>query len=163
MARVLTCCIMFFAACLPVLAQGDVAANAQLPDSNVVHWIITLGGTLWAALLASRAFNRPAILDRRRSNCAYVYDQSQPISVGQFDLRNLRLRIFPAARSVASGCSRNIRLGPTSRDHPQGSSPGDQRSIRVLPGHRWCYGCHIPLAGCLNSFYRFDKWSLCRG
>ena len=61
MARVLTCCIMFFAACLPVLAQGDVAANAQLPDSNVVHWIITLGGTLWAALLASRAFNRPAI------------------------------------------------------------------------------------------------------
>ena len=44
MARVLTCCIMFFAACLPALAQGDVAANTQLPNSNVVHWIITLGG-----------------------------------------------------------------------------------------------------------------------
>jgi hypothetical protein len=61
MARVLLCCMMFFATCLPALAQNDVVATVQLPDSNLVHWIITLGGTLWAALLASRAFNRPAI------------------------------------------------------------------------------------------------------
>jgi hypothetical protein len=61
MARVLSCCIMLFAACLPALAQGNVATNVQLPDSDVIHWMIALGGTLWAAVLASRAFNRPAI------------------------------------------------------------------------------------------------------
>ena len=37
-------------------------AAVQLPDANLIHWRITFGGTLWAALLASRAFNRPAIL-----------------------------------------------------------------------------------------------------
>jgi hypothetical protein len=61
MARVLLCCIMSFAACLPALGQGDVGPNVQPSDSNLVHWLITVGGTFWAGLLASRAFNRPAI------------------------------------------------------------------------------------------------------
>ena len=63
MVRVPLSCVMLFGACLPALAQADVTANVQLPDlnPNLIHWIITLVGTLWAALLASRAFNRPAI------------------------------------------------------------------------------------------------------
>jgi hypothetical protein len=54
--------ILFFAVSSPALAQQfDAMATAQLLDSNVLHWVITCFGMLWAARLAARAFNRPSV------------------------------------------------------------------------------------------------------
>ena len=62
MIRTLLSGIMLFAVCSPGLAQqAEAVATSQLSDSNIFHWIITVFGTLWAARLASRAFNRPSV------------------------------------------------------------------------------------------------------
>jgi hypothetical protein len=59
MVRAFLSCIIVFAACAPAFAQTD---PQQFLDGNYFHWVITVGGTLRAALLALRAFNRPTRL-----------------------------------------------------------------------------------------------------
>jgi hypothetical protein len=66
MMRAFLSCIIVFAAIGPALAQSDLQ---QFVDNSSFHWVITIGGTLWAALLALRAFNRPSRLVADVATC----------------------------------------------------------------------------------------------
>ena len=66
MMRAFLSCIIVFAAIGPTLAQSDLQ---QFVDNSSFHWVITIGGTLWAALLALRAFNRPSRLVADVATC----------------------------------------------------------------------------------------------
>jgi hypothetical protein len=59
MIRAFLSCIIVFAAIGPALAQTD---PQQFVDNSSFHFFITIGGAVWAAILALRAFNRPSRL-----------------------------------------------------------------------------------------------------
>ena len=146
MIRTLLSGIMLFAVCSPGLAQqAEAVATSQLSDSNIFHWIITVFGTLWAARLASRAFNRPSVPLADVPTFPMYMTSSNPISVGQFDLHYLRLQFFLGPRSLAPRGRWDIRLASTTCDDIQANAPSDKRAVRVLFGRRKRYGCPLPV------------------